>query len=90
MARQEAEAMDYLRMIEARLGGIAVDCVVRFGDAVGEILHEADAFGADLIAVTTVGRSGIGRSALGSVADRVFRKAGTAVLMFRPPSEYLS
>jgi nucleotide-binding universal stress UspA family protein len=90
LARQEAEAMDYLRMIEARLDGIPVESVVRFGDPVGEILQEADAFGADVIAVTTEGRSGVGRSVLGSVADRVFRKAGTAVLMFRPPREYLS
>jgi nucleotide-binding universal stress UspA family protein len=89
MARQEAEALDYLRMLEARFDGIPVECRVRFGDPVETILQEADAFSADLIAVTTVGRSGVARAALGSVADRVFRKADAAVLMFRPPREYL-
>jgi nucleotide-binding universal stress UspA family protein len=61
---------------------------VRFGDPLHEILKEADAFGADLIAVTTAGRSGVGRAVLGSVAERVFRKAGTPVLLYRPrPAE---
>jgi len=83
--RLETEGLDYLRTIEAKLDGVPVECVVRFGDPVEEILREADAFGADLIAVTTSGRSGISRVALGSVAEQVFRKASVAVVLFHPP-----
>ena len=83
MARLEAEGVDYLRAVELQLEGIPVECVVRFGDPLQRILGEADAFGADLIAVTTAGRSGISRAVLGSVAEQVFRKAGGPVLLFR-------
>lgn len=57
---------------------------VRFGDPVAEILREAEEFGADLIAVTTEGRSAVGRTVLGSVAEQVVRKADTPVVLMRP------
>jgi len=84
MARLEAEGLDYLKTVAARLGGIPIESCVRFGDPLTEILKEAGAFDADLIAVTTAGRSGLGRTVLGSVAERVFRKAETPVLLYRP------
>ena len=84
MERLTAEGRDYLRSMENQLGGVAVECVVRFGDAVEEILREAEAFDADLIAVSTAGRSGVGRVVLGSVAEAVVRKATAPVLLFRP------
>jgi nucleotide-binding universal stress UspA family protein len=82
MARLESEALDYLRIVEARLDGVPVECDVRFGEPLAEILREVEAFGADLIAVTTAGRSGIGRVALGSVAEQVFRNAEVPVVLF--------
>lgn len=84
MARLEAEGLDYLGTVATRLGGLPVESCVRFGDPFDEILKEAHAFDADLIAVTTAGRSGLGRAVLGSVADRVFRKADAPVLLYRP------
>jgi len=84
MARLEAEGLDYLKTVATRLGGLSVESCVRFGDPLAEILKEADAFDADLIAVTTAGRSGLGRAVLGSVAERVFRKAGMPVFLYRP------
>ena len=84
MERLEAEGLDYLRTVETRLGGLPIESHIRFGDPLDEILKEADDFDADLIAVTTAGRSGLGRAVLGSVAERVFRKAGTPVLLYRP------
>lgn len=83
--RLETEGLDYLRTVEAQLDGVPVECTVRYGDPVDEILREAERFGADLIAVTTTGRSGISRVALGSVAEQVFRKARVAVVLFHPP-----
>jgi nucleotide-binding universal stress UspA family protein len=84
MQRLEAEGRDYLSKAEVRLGGVTVECVVRFGDPLDEILREAAAFDADLITVTTAGRSGLSRAILGSVADQVMRKAEVPVLLLRP------
>ena len=84
MERLEAEGLDYLRVIETQFGQAPVECVVRFGDPVTEILAEAEAFDADLIAVSTAGRSGVGRVILGSVAEQVFRKAKAPVILMRP------
>jgi nucleotide-binding universal stress UspA family protein len=71
-ARLEVDGMDYLAGMAGRLPGLAVERAVRFGDPVREILTEAESFGADLIAVTTTGRSGLRRAVLGSVAEQVF------------------
>lgn len=84
MERLEAEGMDYVRAVEVQFEGIPVECVVRFGNPVQEILLEAEAFGADLIAVATAGRSGLGRTVLGSVAEQVFRKSPLPVVLYHP------
>jgi len=85
MARLEAEGLDYLRAVKMKFGPIGgVDCAVRFGDPVDEILQEARAFGADLIAVTTEGRGAVRRALLGSVAEQLVRKAGAPVMLMRP------
>jgi nucleotide-binding universal stress UspA family protein len=49
------------------------------------ILEQADARGADMIALATHGRGGWTRMALGSVADKVMRGAKVPVLLYRPP-----
>jgi nucleotide-binding universal stress UspA family protein len=80
--RLTADGLDYLHTVEVYLEGAAVESEVRFGDPVAEILREAEAFGADLIAVTTAGRGGLRRVAFGSVAEQVFRKAEVAVMLY--------
>jgi nucleotide-binding universal stress UspA family protein len=80
MERVELKRLDDLKEAEARLEGAPVESVVRFGDPVEEILREADAFGADLIAVSTERRNWLDRL-VGGVANRVFRKADVPVLM---------
>ena len=84
MARLEAEGLDYLRVVEMQFQGAAVECVVRFGDPVREILREAEVFGAELIVATTEGRSALGRVLLGSVAEQLVSKAETSVMLMRP------
>jgi len=69
------------------LGGIPVECVVRFGDPAKEILRDAEAFGADLIALSTKTSSSLSRAVLGSVAEQVFRKAAPAVVLYRTARE---
>lgn len=71
-------------MIELKLAGLPAESAVRFGEPLEEILREVEAFGADLIAVTTAGRSGLGRTLLGSVAEQVFRKSPVPVVLFHP------
>ncbi len=85
MERLEAEGLDHLKSVAGRLG-VPTECVVRFGDDVDEILRETEACGADLLAVTTAGKSGLQRIALGSVAEQVFRRAQVPVLLYRPVS----
>ena|SRR5262249_34587454 len=80
MERVEASRLDYLREGECQLPGVPVESVVRFGDPVEEILREADAFDADLIALTDEDR-GLLDHLRGSVADRVFHKADVPVLV---------
>ncbi len=82
--RLESEAMDYLRTVEARLDGVPVECSVRFGDPVDEILLEADAFGADLIALTSRCPHRLARLVLTNTADQVCRKTDVPVVVFRP------
>jgi nucleotide-binding universal stress UspA family protein len=65
-----------------------VECDVRFGAPVEQILEEAEAWGADLIAMTTRGRGRIERALMGSVAEQVFRKAPMAVTLSRAEREH--
>jgi nucleotide-binding universal stress UspA family protein len=84
-ARLEAEGLDYLRALTRQCGGVNdVECVVRFGDPVAEILREAEELEADLIAVTTEGRSALGRAVLGSVAEQIVKQADASVMLVRP------
>lgn len=85
MDRLDAEHGEYLRALAAaHFGGVATECVVRFGEPAEEILREADAFGADAIAVATRSRSSLSRALLGSVAEALVHKAPVTVVLVRP------
>jgi nucleotide-binding universal stress UspA family protein len=56
---------------------------VRRGEPVEEIVRGAREVGADLIAMTTHGRSGFGRLLFGSVAEAVLREAELPVFLMR-------
>jgi len=80
MERVEHARRDDLKEAAARLEGVPVETVVRFGDPVEEILGEAEAFDADLVAVSTEDRGWLGHL-FGGVADRVFHKAAVPVML---------
>ncbi len=83
MARLTGEGLDDLRHVEPELTGVPVETVVRFGEPVEEIVLEAQAFDADLIALAA-DRQGTLRTALApGVADRVARKASMPTLTLR-------
>jgi nucleotide-binding universal stress UspA family protein len=79
--------MDYLvRTGEALKGkGVIVKSMVSTGNAAEEILKAADEINADLIAMSTHGRSGLRRMAFGSITDKVLRGSKAPVLMVRAP-----
>ena len=80
MERVELARGEYLDAAASQLPGVPVERVVRFGDPTEEILLEADAFGADLIAVTTEGRGWL-RRVFGSVVGKLFRRSDVPVLI---------
>jgi nucleotide-binding universal stress UspA family protein len=83
LEREEARA--YLAKVAAPLEakGCRVKSAVVLGPAVDAILRTAQEGRAGLVAMSTHGRSGIGRLLLGSVAERVLRAAPTPVLLWK-------
>jgi universal stress protein A len=80
MERIEANRREFLKAAEAELEGVPVEAVVRFGHPAEEILREADAFGADLIAVTAHGRGWL-RHMLSAVVGKLFRRSDVPLLL---------
>jgi nucleotide-binding universal stress UspA family protein len=80
-----ADALEYLAPLadDLRTRGIRVRTEVRRGEPVDEIVDCAREADADLIAMTTHGRSGLGRLLFGSVAEAVLREAEIPVFLMR-------
>jgi nucleotide-binding universal stress UspA family protein len=79
------DAQEYVAAIAAELRdkAVRVDTRVRWGYAADEIVTAARETGADLIAMSTHGRSGLGRVIFGSVAQAVLRQAEAPVFLMR-------
>jgi nucleotide-binding universal stress UspA family protein len=77
--RLESETLERLRQLEPLLDGVAVERTVRFGDVAEEIVREAEAFDADLIAVSERRRPWW-RPALARLVDRVRARVRVPVL----------
>lgn len=82
-AEKDAEA--YLKQVKGELRemGLQAHTQIGDGDVASTICGVADAQDADLIAMTTHGRSGVSRWAFGSVADRVIRSAPQPIFLVR-------
>lgn len=85
--KKERPAMRYLSKIEKGLKarGIPVRSEVLVGNPAEQIVRYARESAADLIVMSSHGRSGPSRWAFGSVADKVFRASCIPVLMVRAP-----
>ena len=79
------DAEEYLApvAVELRKQGVRVRTQVRRGQPAEEIVAAARDTGADLIAMTTHGRSGLGRLLFGSVAEAVLRESRLPVFLMR-------
>ena len=84
--RGEKEARVYLERMGRTLEekGLDVEWVVQQGTPGEAIVKYAGENMVTLIAITTHGRSGLGRVIFGSVADFVVRESGLPVLLVRP------
>jgi nucleotide-binding universal stress UspA family protein len=82
---QTEEAAAYLARLvgEMQAKGLRARACVRRGEPVAEILAASREEGADLIAMSTHGRSGPARVVLGSVAESVLRHASVPVFLMR-------
>jgi nucleotide-binding universal stress UspA family protein len=81
------DAAKYLESIAARLRTAGIKDVresVVQGDAASAIITAGEGSHGSFVAMTTRGRTGLKRTLLGSVADRVVRHGGTPVLLVRP------
>ena len=89
MEQIKKKAMDYLDKAGEglRSKGAIVECKVGVGKAAEEIIKVADEINAGLVAMTTHGRSGLTRWALGSVTDKVLRGGNKPLLMVRALGE---
>jgi nucleotide-binding universal stress UspA family protein len=77
----------YIERMGAELcegASVTVTGGVHRGEPVATICERARDIEADLVVMTTHGRTGIGRALLGSIADGVVRNSTTTVLLLRP------
>jgi nucleotide-binding universal stress UspA family protein len=87
--------LEAIRAAETYLAGVAahvkqlgvsnVDTSVWYGPAVESIVDAARYRSADVIVMSTHGRSGLGRLVMGSVAESVLRSTTTPILLVRTP-----
>jgi len=82
--KQEAERALAKVLPEAEKSGCHVVRVLRMGNPYAEIVQYAEGTETDLIVVGTHGRGAIAHFLLGSVAEKVVRKAHCPVLTVRP------
>ena len=85
--RHEHETLAERATSALKAAGVDATAEVRVGNAGEEILAAATAWGADLIAMGTRGRTGLTRLLLGSVARQVLHGAKCSVLVVRGPRE---
>jgi nucleotide-binding universal stress UspA family protein len=90
--RMRADAAGYVADVAARLRaeGFDVEPEVRVGDPATVVLDASRQLGTDLIAMTTHGRSGVGRLVFGSVAEQVLRESRAPVFLVRMTEEDLA
>ncbi len=82
----DGEADSYLAELKERLrqqGASPVETQLLHGPPADCIVDLATTTANNLVAMTTHGRSGVGRLVLGSVAERVVRQSGDPVLLIR-------
>ncbi len=88
MVKSKESAEKYLSKVQRGLTdpGLKVSLEVLEGDPATELIDYAGKRQVNLIVMATHGRSGIGRWAYGSVAQKVLHGGSSPILLVRPPS----
>ncbi len=86
LEEMQKQAQQFLSRVAKQVQGrgLEVSMVVSIDLAVDGIISAAKEVGADLIALGTHGRSGLGRMVMGSVADAVVRRTTLPCLLINP------
>ncbi len=84
LEKEGKDAVDYVKS-EGEKMGVIVKAVVEEGSPVKKIVDASKDY--DLLVMGTLGRTGISKLLLGSVAERVVRYAACPVLVVRSPRE---
>jgi len=82
-----ARLQEILGRYQVPEGTAGVDHVLVEGDTADEILRVVDEVGCDLIVMGTHGRTGWDRILLGSIAERIVRRASCPVVTAKVPKE---
>jgi len=80
MEKEGRLAMGYVYHI-AREAGVPCEVAVLRGDPAQELLRASDEWPAELIVLGRVGHSGLAKAILGSIAEKVVRRARVPVLL---------
>ncbi len=86
LADQAERHLEEWRADAAKLAGGRVTTQKAIGEPAAEIVAFAKSAGVDLVVVGTHGRTGLEHALMGSVAERVVRRAHCPVLSVRPPA----
>jgi nucleotide-binding universal stress UspA family protein len=81
----QRKAEEKLYHLQSPYAAVRIEQRLAQGDAAEEILRLAEEIPCDFIVLGTHGRTGVGRLLLGSVAERVLRKAACPVLTVKNP-----
>ena len=84
-ARQEGRR-DLENIAKKHLEGVKYETMLRVGNAANEIVAVVSETGADLVVMATHGRTGMSHMLMGSVAEKVVRRAPCPVLTVRTKS----
>jgi nucleotide-binding universal stress UspA family protein len=81
--QQENQALGYLNKVGEALKekGVKISAKVGIGEAAEVIVNTSQEMDADMIAMSTHGRSGLSRWAFGSVTDKVLRMGGKVPIL---------
>ncbi len=82
VANTRAELIPDEHKLEAQ--GFTVATEVAFGDPAKEIIDYVKQHDIDIVAMTTHGRTGVGRLLMGSVAEKVLHSVTIPVMLLRP------
>ncbi|WP_242346099.1 universal stress protein [Anaeromyxobacter terrae] len=86
LAEAAQRHLDEWRLSAEGLGATRVETAKEAGEPAAEIVAFARERGMDLLVLGTHGRTGLEHALLGSIAERVVRRAHCPVLTVRPPA----